>query len=131
MAGFYLPEANPTDAVAILHGIGEPKGRETQIVRLVDHQGKRTSTLLDLTGRHAATVTGLLPGKKHSFRILLRVDVFELYIDDLLMQTYIYKPGDKGRFGFIVKNANATISDLRMWKMSLKPYVDKNRKGKT
>jgi hypothetical protein len=46
------------------------------------------------------------------------MEMFELYIDDLLMQTYTCGPG-AGRVGFLAGNARAEVSDLRAWKMSL------------
>jgi beta-fructofuranosidase len=46
------------------------------------------------------------------------MEMFELYIDDFLMQTYIRQPGS-GKVGFLVCNAQAELSDLRAWTMSL------------
>ena len=43
---------------------------------------------------------------------------FELYIDDLLMQTYIYKPSS-GKVGLLARNAEVVFSDLKAWSMSL------------
>jgi len=72
----------------------------------------------DVTGPGCATVTGLDPGKKHSFRLWIRSSMFELYIDDLLMQTLITR-GPPGQIGFLVQNGEAVFSDLKAWSMNL------------
>ena len=57
-------------------------------------------------------------GKEHRFRLLVRRGMFELYIDDMLMQTYLYKPGS-GKVGFLAHNANVVFRDVQAWNMSL------------
>jgi hypothetical protein len=114
-AGLALDEGEGT-SLATLMGIGAPEGRETRIGHLQAAAG--TFNALDVTGKHCATVTGLEDGREHTFRLLSRRGMFELYVDDLLMQTYVYKPG-AGRLGFAVRNAKADIKSLRAWEMSL------------
>ena len=113
-AGFALDEGDGT-AMATLMGIGVPEGRETRIGRLQAADG--TFDVMDTTGKHCATVTGLEGGVEHIFRLLSRASLFELYIDDLLVQTFFYKPG-AGRVGFVVHNATAEYGALRAWEMS-------------
>jgi len=117
-AGFVFDEGNG-ESMAIQLGIGTPDQRETHIGRLkAGTNGTFDFASEDVTGRYCATVTGIEDGKEHSFRLLVRLGVFELYIDDLLMQTYIYKPS-VGKVGFLSRNANVTFSDLKAWSMSL------------
>jgi hypothetical protein len=72
----------------------------------------------DETGPGCATVTGIVPGRKHTFRLWLHHNIFELYIDDLLMQTMAV--GERtGRVGFLVQNGVATVTDLKAWSMNL------------
>lgn len=55
--------------------------------------------------------------KEHSFRLLVRGSLFEIYVDDLLMQTYIY--GERGgNVGLMACNSAAEFSDLHAWEMS-------------
>ena len=75
-------------------------------------------TSLDVIGKHCASVTGISDGKQHSFRLLARMGGFELYVDDLLVQMYIYNPSG-GKIGLLARNAEAVFSDLRAWSMSL------------
>ena len=85
--------------------------------------GKPVFTSDDVTGKGCATVTGIEPGHEHTFRLLVRMGFFELYIDDLLMQTFRYKSG-AGKVGFLVHDAKAEFSDLKAWKMSLPARPD-------
>lgn len=73
---------------------------------------------MDVTGKGCATVTGVGDGKDHRFRLLSRVVLFELDVEDVLVQTYCYKPG-AGRVGFVVRGAEAAFSDVKAWRTSL------------
>jgi hypothetical protein len=99
-------------------GIGQPEDRETHIGRLqTTAEGKMQFQSEDVTGKGCATVTGIENGKEHRFRLLVRRGMFELYIDDMLMQTYGYKPGS-GKVGFLAHNANVVFRDVQGWNMS-------------
>ncbi|MCX6877398.1 MAG: hypothetical protein NTW21_26850 [Verrucomicrobia bacterium] len=116
-AGFVVGE-NDGQAMAVQLGIGQPDGRETHIGRLATGpDGTHTFTSEDVTGKGCATVTGIEDGKEHAFRLLCRMEMLELYMDDLLVQTYIHAPGS-GKVGFLVCNAQAGFSDQRAWSMS-------------
>ena len=77
----------------------------------------------DVSGRGCATVTGLEDGRQHAFRLLVRMTFFELYVDDRLVQTFVYRPAS-GRVGFVGRGARLGIDGLRAWQMSL-PCADK------
>lgn len=96
---------------AIVLQIGEPQWRESKIGQL------RTDTafnfeVLDVTGRNSATVTGL--DKDHTFRLWLRGGQVELYIDDLLMQSFFFFT-PTGRIGLISQEAEMRISQLKVY----------------
>ncbi|MHB0859184.1 MAG: glycoside hydrolase family protein [Anaerolineae bacterium] len=112
--GFALSETR-SRSIEIRLGIGEPAERSTRIGRYNDVTG---FNVLDMTGRGCATVTGIGNGSKHAFRLLLRYDMFELYLDDLLVQTYTYQP-EGGKVGFLVDGAQAAFENIRAWKMDL------------
>ena len=63
---------------------------------------------LDVTGRNCATVTGLDNGKAHSFRLWIRGGQLELYIDDLLMQSFFFERST-GRVGFICSRERGAV----------------------
>lgn len=116
-AGFVIQEKSG-QAMAVQLGIGRPEDRETHIGRLITGaDGQWVFSSEDVTGKGCATVTGIEDGQEHTFRLLCRMEMFELYIDDLLMQTYTHRPGS-GKVGLLVCNARAEFSDLRAWTMS-------------
>lgn len=114
-AGFALAEPDGQAMLALM-GIGSPAACQTQIGRL---NADGAFTLMDTSGPpHSATLTGLAPGREHSFRLLSRSGLFEFYLDDRLVQTFFYTPGP-GRAGFALRHAHADITTLRAWEMSL------------
>lgn len=63
---------------------------------------------------------GIAPDHEHAFRIMLRRDLLELYIDDELVQSYsLPDEAYSGRIGLIVANGGTAFSDLRAWEMTL------------
>jgi len=113
-AGFALSEGRNT-TIEIRLGIGNPGEREACIGR---NSKSGDFDAVDITGKGCATVTGIEERKEHAFRLLVRGEMFELYVDDLLFQTYAYEPDD-GRIGLIAVDAAATFKEVRAWRMSL------------
>ena len=72
----------------------------------------------DRTGFGCATVAGIDAQKASSFRLLFRNDMFELYLNDLLVQTY-HTDGATGRVGFLVRDGQAVFDNLKCWEMSI------------
>ncbi len=72
----------------------------------------------DRTGFGCAAVTGIVESIASTFRLLFRNDIFELYLNDLLVQTY-YTNGATGRVGLIVRDGQAVFDNLRAWEMNL------------
>lgn len=118
-------ETTPGQAAAVEMGIGRPEGRQTHIGRLTTGANKEPRFASeDVTGKGCATVTGLDDDKEHTFRLLCRRELFELYVDELLVQTYVCGPG-AGRVGFLACNAAAEVTDLRAWTMSFSAPKDR------
>jgi len=105
------------DATAVQLGIGKAGERVTHIGSLLETDRTRAFQSQDITDGRCATVSGIDDGREHTFRLLCRLELFELYIDDLLMQTYLHKP-DSGKIGFVACNAKAVFSELNAWRMS-------------
>ncbi len=72
----------------------------------------------DRTGYGCATVAGIAPGEVCHFRLLFRKNIFEMYLNDLLVQTYS-TDNITGRIGFMVQDGEAVIGDLKAWEMIL------------
>ena len=103
--------------MAIMLGIGSPNNRKTRIGRLTTKTDCLPDfNVLDITAKGCATVTGIDEGKEHTFRLITRLGLFELYVDNLLVQTFYYKEGP-GRIGFVVNGAKATFRELKAWQM--------------
>ena len=115
-AGFYIEGVEKGPGTAIMLEVGEPQWRESEIGTL------RLDTTfhfeaLDVTGSNSATVTGLNNDKDHTFRLWIRGGQVELYIDDLLMQSFFFlRPS--GRIGFISQESEAQFSQLKFYQMN-------------
>lgn len=79
----------------------------------------------DTIGPGCAAPNGILPHTNHTFRLLIRKNVFEFYLDDMLVQTFntTHDPGGIGlapqRVGFIAQNGCALLENLKAWSMTL------------
>jgi len=99
-------------------------------------EGERTNsgTLLMAQGDGRLTVGGYdgyafkpedakplaLPADRTTrWRLLLRGAHVELYVDDALIQCYTLVHAAGGRIGFVVEAGVATVTDVRVWEMSL------------
>ncbi len=72
----------------------------------------------DRIGFGCAAVAGIKEGLASEFRLLFRNDTFELYLNDLLVQTY-FTSGATGRIGFIVRDGEAVLDNFKAWEMNL------------
>ena len=72
----------------------------------------------DRTGYGCATVAGIQPGETGHYRLLIRKGIFEIYLNDLLVQTYSAE-NLTGRLGFIVQDGQGTFGTPKVWEMSL------------
>jgi len=119
-AGFYIEGADKGQGTAIMLEVGEPQWRESEIGTL------RLDTAfhfeaLDVTGRNSATVTGLDNDKDHTFRLWIRGGQVELYVDDLLMQSFFFlRPS--GRIGFVSQESEAQFSQLKFYEMNFSTW---------
>ena len=116
-AGFYI-EGQPGTGTAILLQVGHPAWRKSHVGQLTYASGAVAFVSLDETGPGCATVTGIEGGKTCTFRLLIRKNMFELYVNDLLFQTFV--TGEtSGRVGFIAQNGRVQVADVKAWEMNL------------
>jgi len=90
---------------------------QTEIGAL-DWSGLPAFTPEDRTGYGCATVAGIPSNQTCPFRILLRANIFECYLNDLLVQTYVTE-NPTGRIGFVAQDGQGIFEGLRAWKMNL------------
>jgi len=119
-AGFYIEGSEEGRGTAVMLEVGEPQWRESLIGKLrLDTEFHFDS--LDVTGRNSATVTGLDNDKDHTFRLWVRGGQLELYIDDLLMQSFFVE-SPSGRIGFISQETETRLSDLKFYEMNFSTW---------
>jgi hypothetical protein len=106
-------EEKPGEGTAILFQTWE----QTEIGKLTWRDEVRFISE-DRTGYGCATAAGIPGGKTCSFRLLLRKDLFELYLDDLLVQTWS-ADHTTGRIGLLVQDGQGTFENIRAWQMAL------------
>jgi hypothetical protein len=116
-AGFCFEETSGSGTYLLLEA-GHPKWRKTEI-GVVRWGSGLAMDVRDVTGSGCATVAGIDDRTSHTFRILYRKNIFEVYVDDLLVQTFITSQPPTGRIGFIVQNARCSYRDVRVWQMVL------------
>jgi hypothetical protein len=115
-AGFYLEGIEAQLGTAIMLEVGEPQWRESLIGKLALSTDFSFEPQ-DVTGRNSATITGLDNGKAHTFRLWIRGGQIELYIDDMLMQSFFFQRST-GRIGFIAQECQAKFSNLKFYEMN-------------
>jgi hypothetical protein len=123
-AGFYVEGAEGGSGTAIMLEVGEPQWRASVIGKL-SLDTDFDFVPLDVTSRNCATVTGLDNGKTHTFRLWLRGGQMELYVDDLLMQSFFFERAS-GRIGFIAQESEARFSNLKIYRMNLDDWATKD-----
>lgn len=117
--GLYLEEQPGEGTAILLHSYGR-----TEIGKLT-LGGTLAFDPEDAITPGCAAPAGIGPHTDHRFRLLVRGNAFELYLDDLLVQTFntTHEPGSVGRtplrLGFIAQNGEGLFGDLRAWSMSL------------
>jgi hypothetical protein len=118
-AGFYLEEATGMGTAILLHGHGL-----TQIGKLSYTNGTMFESE-DEIGPGCASVMGIIPHKTCTFRLFVRKNMFELYLDDRLVQAFntTHSPDEAGkiprRIGFLAQNGQVIFENLNIWQMSL------------
>jgi hypothetical protein len=115
----FLVEAQSNEGRAILLNCGHPAWRKSVICDVHWRDEQLDMKTVDITGPGCATVTGVDEGVNHAFRLWVRGGLLELYIDDLLMQTFPSIKLSTGRIGFFVQNAEAVFRNVHAWEMSL------------
>jgi len=117
--GVFLEEKPGEGTAILLHGYGR-----TEIGKLSLQPGL-VFTAEDVVGPGCAAPAGIIPHTNHAFRLLIRKNMFELYLDALLVQTFntTHAPGGVGttprRVGFVAQNGQGVFENLCAWAMTL------------
>jgi hypothetical protein len=117
--GLYLEEQPGQGTAILLHSYGRTELGRMTLTDRVAFEAEHT------IGPGCAAPAGIAPHEDHAFRLLARGNMFELYLDDMLVQTFntTHEPGGVGRtpvrFGFIAQNGQGLFGDIKAWSMSL------------
>ena len=117
--GFYLEEQPGEGTAILLHSYGRTEIGKMTLTDRVDFHAE------DTIGPSCAAPAGIVPHTNHAFRLLIRQNMFELYLDDMLVQTFntTHEPGSIGRtpqrVGFIAENGQGLFENVRVWSMNL------------
>lgn len=119
--GIYLEEGDGIGTAILFHGYGR-----TQIGKLTIG-AKAVFESEDEIGAGCASAAGITPDEPHVFRLLARQNMFEVYLDDWLVQTFntTHSPDRPGvtprRLGFLARNGRLHVEGLQVWRMTLGP----------
>jgi hypothetical protein len=95
---------------------GRPGQRATRLGWWLTDRGFEA---LDIVGPGCASVAGVDAGAPHAFRLLVRQGLFELYVNDLLVQTYFLNEHRDGTLALLAVGATAEFTHLRAWQMTI------------
>ncbi len=117
--GLFLEESpgSGTSIMLMTYGITE--------IGHLDLNHERRFNREDLIGAGCASVAGVEVNTAHRLTLLIRGNIFELYVDGMYAQTFntSHLPGSIGstprRLGIIVQNGHAVIEDIKAWEMNL------------
>lgn len=79
--------------------IGHPYKRKSYITKVKACDSIITNDIVDTIDEDCANVRGIDANREYEFRLLYRKNMFELYVDDLHVQTFVHLGKPKGRLG--------------------------------
>ncbi|MBR2948331.1 MAG: hypothetical protein IKC46_00565 [Lachnospiraceae bacterium] len=116
MAGFFIEETKHT-GTAILAECANTDNRSI-LTGTFDTQ-TRQFIPEDKISRDCSSPNGLDTFVPHTFRLLIRYGMFELYFDDMLVQTYICNTMPTGKIMLALANCKCCLKDLSVYEMNL------------
>lgn len=116
MAGFYIEESE-TSGTALFAECANTKKRSTYIGTF--DAAFRRFTPEDTISRGCACPTGLDTFVPHTFRLLIRHGIFEVYFDDILVQTYTCPTMPTGKISLALQNCRCRIENVTAYEMNL------------
>ncbi|MBE6871948.1 MAG: hypothetical protein E7491_08375 [Ruminococcaceae bacterium] len=116
MAGFYIEE-DEKSGTAIF---AECANTENRSIYIGNFDREANAFIAeDRISKGVASPTGLDTFVPHSFRLLIRYGMFELYFDDMLVQTYTCKKMPTGKIMLALQNCKCRIENVTAYEMTL------------
>lgn len=99
--------------------IGHQYKRKSFVTKIKADENAMKSEIIDTIDEGCANVRGIDAEREYTFRLLYRKNMFELYVDDLHVQTFVHLGKPKGRIGFKLLNSKVEVSWLKLYEMNL------------
>lgn len=109
------------DATLISLEAGDRRTTKAKI-SIVKYGNMDQQEVVDVITNTCAGRTNLTLDQLTTLRLLVRQNIFELSIDDILVQSYTLGGRSNGRIGFYVKNCSMTLKDLKAYLMDLNEF---------
>ena len=116
MAGFYIEE-NGNSGTAIFAECANTENRSVYIGSF--DKSKRSFIPEDKISHGCASPNGIDVGVPYSFRLLIRYGMFELYLNDMHVQTYTTRTMPTGKIMLALQNCKCRIEDVTVYEMNL------------
>ncbi len=118
--GIALGEGENGEYISQTLEIGYKYKRKSYIEKLKTDNSVKTFKyeIIDTTGENCATVRGIDQNVVYDFKLFYRRNMFELYVGGYLVQMFVHLKPQRNKIAFILRNASAEISDLRMYSMN-------------
>lgn len=116
--GIFIGEGENKGSAVTLD-IGHPYKRRSNIMGVTYDEKKLNMTIIDENGEDAACVRGMSAYDTHTFRFLMRRNVYEFYVDNLLVQCFVTMAPPDGKLGILLQNASCYITELKAYTMSI------------
>ena len=115
--GFFFGETE-TFGTAIVLETGDACKRKSSVQEITLGEILERKTI-DVTDEGCATVCGVDIDKPHSFKLFVRQNMYELYVDDLLVQTFVTMRVGVSSFGILLQNVRIQMSDFHIFEMNV------------
>ena len=119
--GFFMEEEAPEGSVkgmAITLEIGHPYNRFSHVKNIAVENNALHYDIIDSITDGCAEVRGIDAGNEHTFKLLYRKNVFELYVDDMFVQTFVHLGKPTGHIGLYLQNARVDVKDMKIFEMT-------------
>lgn len=116
--GFTVRENENLLSAAVLD-VGEKYKRNSYIQKIVLNDNEIECTTVDITGEGCATLRGVSEKEKHSFKMFVRQNMYELYVDNMLVQSFVTLESYAEKLGIFAKNCSCTFENLSLYEMNI------------
>ena len=115
--GFTIME-NDNIASAVVLDVGDRYKRKSYIQKINYRNQDMECITIDVTGEGCATLRGVSEKQSHSFKLFVRQNMYELYVDNMLVQTFVTLHGPAKALGILAENCRCEFQNLAIYEMN-------------